>query len=105
VSTQYVSVVGGAAVSSAVALDPTAGAFAVFVASHTPVSIAVDFSTVSGGAGELSWYRLEETLISSTTPPPAVGIVARAASPWVRLHIVGTNATTTVSACLVPVKV
>lgn len=100
---QFLAVAGGAAVSSSLTLDPAAGRFGVLVASHTQLAVYVDFTTTSGGGSELNWHRLEGAIITSGTPLPAVGIVEHAVSPWMRLHL-GTNATATVSACIVPVK-
>src|SRR5207253_4209886 len=106
--TQFVTIVGGQQVSSCFALDPPGGGFAIFVASHAQVQISIDFASTSGGGSELNWFRHTTAagnnyVIASSTPLPAVGIVERAVTPWVRLKF-GAVAQATTSAQIVPLR-
>src|SRR5437016_10633054 len=105
---QFVVIPSGQQVSSAFALDPPAGAFAVLVASHQQVQVSLDFASASGGGSELNWFRYTTAagnnyVIASSTPLPAVGIVERAVTPWVRLKF-GAVAQATTSAQIVPLR-
>src|SRR5262245_26984468 len=88
------------------AAGSSAGAFAVMVASHAPVEVAVDFAVASGGNGDLGWHRYEGPrgafVIASGTALPAVGVVERAVTPWLRLRF-GAAASSTTSALIVSV--
>ena len=102
---QYVVIPSGQQVSSAFQLDPPGGGFAVLVASHQQVGVAVEFAQASGGS---EFFRYESPqgiafVISSATPLPAVGLVERAITPWARVRFVGANASATTSAQIVPV--
>src|SRR5439155_17789972 len=105
---QYIVIPSGQQVSSAFALDPPGGTFAVLVASHQQVQVSIDFASTSGGGNELNWHRYTNAagnayVIASSTPLPAVGIVEQAVSPWPRVRF-GAAASATTSVAILPLR-
>ena len=102
----FATVLSGFAVSSAFHLFPH-GPWTVSVPSMAGNQVRVEFTTVSGGAGDLSFGALfsppdQPAVVASNAVRPAWGMFT-AVSPWCRVRF-GANVTDTASVVLYPAR-
>jgi hypothetical protein len=100
-------VLSGFAVSSALYLFPQ-GPWAISVPSMAGNQVRIDFTTVSGGAGEPSFGALfdppdQPAVVASNATRPAWGLFT-AVTPWCRVRF-GAAVTDTASVVLYPARV